>query len=59
MSSFWNSPAWSIAKRPQSALVKKNHTTVPGPGNYNVSRDPGDKTNGWKIGTASRNKLTV
>jgi hypothetical protein len=55
MSSFWNSPAWSMAKRPHSAQVKKNLTTIPGPGNYNVSKDPADKVHGWKMGTASRN----
>jgi hypothetical protein len=56
MSSFWNSPAWSMAKRPHSAQVKKERTTVPGPGNYNVSKDPTDKVHGWKIGTSTRNK---
>lgn len=54
MSSFWNSPAWSMARRPHSAQVKRENTTVPGPGNYNVSKDPADKVHGWKMGTAGR-----
>jgi len=37
MSSFWNSPAWSLAKRPQSANTNKTSTIIPGPGKYNVS----------------------
>ena len=57
MSSFWNSPAWSMAKRPHSAQIKKNITTIPGPGNYNVSRNPADKVHGWKMGTGSRNQF--
>lgn len=35
MSSFWNAPAWSMAKRSQSAKLKKDTTIYPGPGNYN------------------------
>lgn len=56
MSSFWNSPAWSMAKRPHSAQIKRTQPTVPGPGNYNVSKDPADKVHGWKMGTSNRNK---
>lgn len=56
MSSFTNSPAWSIAKRSQSGQIKKQRSTSPGPGNYNTICDIGTKNHGWKMGTSNRNK---
>lgn len=55
MSSFWNSPAWSLAKRPHSAQTHKTTTVIPGPGKYNVSNEIGRMTIGCKIGTSNRN----
>lgn len=56
MSSFWNAPAWSMAKRSQSAKLKKDTTVYPGPGNYNSTLKIGQKNPGWKIGTSNRNQ---
>lgn len=56
MSSFWNSPAWSMARRPHSAQIKRQRPKSPGPGNYNLSKQFGDKNQGWKIGNSVRNK---
>ena len=53
MSSFWNSPAWSMGKRSncnlQSYLANKK-TTVhnPGPGNYSSSTNIGKHQPSWK-----------
>lgn len=56
MSSFTNSPAWSIAKRSKNGQIKGNRANSPGPGNYNTTIDIANKKHGWKMGTSNRNK---
>ena len=52
MSSFWNSPAWSMGKKSGISNRKSGHTknTVhnPGPGNYTSSVNIGKHQPSWK-----------
>lgn len=54
MSSFWNTPAWTMGKRSNSSVLN-NKFNVPGPGNYSSTTNIGKKNLGWKIGTSNRN----
>jgi hypothetical protein len=55
MSSFWNSPAWSMGKRSASSTTlihldnKKIPLTNPGPGNYNSTATLSKHNPAWKL----------
>ena len=57
MSAFWNSPAYSIAKRSSSFFsfyldtIEKKTFVGPGPGNYNSAVNISKKTPSWKYFT--------
>jgi hypothetical protein len=55
MSSFWNSPAWTMSQKYHSTDNIKLSDYRPGPGNYNLQNDVANKKQGWKIGTSNRN----
>ena len=53
MSSFWNSPAWTMGTRSLSTTFpntenKKNTLHNPGPGNYSSSTNIGKHQPAWK-----------
>jgi len=54
MSSFWNSPAWTMGKRVPTGISvlnlapNKKVVPAPGPGNYNSTLNIGKHNPSWK-----------